>query len=53
MVSRSSAESEYRVIMNITCELVWIRYLLTGFRFAPEGPMRLYYDNQVVHIAEN
>ena len=54
MVSRSSAGSEYRAMVNVTCELIWIRHLLTEFDFAPEYPMRLYCDNQVViHITEN
>jgi len=37
---------------NVTCELVWVRDLLTELHFAPEYPMRLYCDNRV-HIAEN
>jgi len=38
---------------NVTCELVWVRDLLTKLGFASECPMRLYCDNQiVVHIAE-
>ena len=53
-MSRSSAESEYRSMMNIICELVWIRDLLIVLGFALECFMRLYYDNRVaVLIAEN
>ena len=58
MLSRSSVESEYRVMANKTCELVWVRDLLTELDFTPECPMRLYCDNlivenQVFHITEN
>jgi len=35
---------------NVTCELVWVRDLLTKLGFAPECHMKLYCDN---HIAEN
>ena len=53
VMSRSSVKSEYRAMVNVTCEIVWVRDLLTKLDFAPKCPMRLYYDNQVViHIAE-
>jgi len=38
---------------NVICELVWVRDFLTELDFAPECPVRLYCDNQVVHIAED
>ena len=39
---------------NVTCELVWIRDLLSELDLTTECPIRLYYDNHVViHIAEN
>ena len=53
MVSRSSAEVEYRAMANATSELVWIRnhLLLLGF---PVSFARLYCDNQAaLHIANN
>ena len=54
VVSRSSVKSEYRTMENVTCELVWIRELLTELGFAPKCPMRLYCDNEVaIHIAKN
>ena len=54
MVSRSSAESEYHVMTNVTYELVWIRDMFTRLDLAPEYLMRLYCINQtVVHIAKN
>jgi len=38
---------------NVTCELVWVRDLLSERDFPPECPMRLYCDNQVaVHIVK-
>jgi len=48
VVSRSSVESEYRAMENMTCELAWIRGLFTKLDFASECPMRLYCDNLVV-----
>ena len=39
---------------EVTCELVWIRDLLTALDFTLECPMRLHCDNHtLVHIAEN
>ena len=41
-------------MVNVTCELVWVRDLLTEFGFASECLMRLDCDNRaIVHIAEN
>ena len=54
VVSRLSAESEYRAMANVTCELVWIIDLLIELGFASQCLMRLYYDNwAAIHIAEN
>ena len=54
MVSRSSAESEYRMLANVTLELVWIRDLLTKIGFPPKCTMRLYGDSKAtIHIVEN
>ncbi|RVW33384.1 hypothetical protein CK203_094244 [Vitis vinifera] len=33
-VSRSSAESEYRAMASITCELTWLKYLLDDLKLA-------------------
>ena len=39
---------------NVTCELVWIRNLLSELHLLPSFRMRLYYDNNVaIHIEEN
>jgi len=54
VVSRYSADSEYRAMTNITCEMVRVRDLLTSLIFASKYPMRLYCDNQAaIHITEN
>ncbi|GAV59104.1 hypothetical protein CFOL_v3_02637, partial [Cephalotus follicularis] len=60
-VARSSAEAEYRAMAyeyramaNVTCELIWIRQLLSEFGFGDPSPMQLWCDNQAsVHIASN
>ena len=47
-------ESEYGVMVNVTCEIVWVRDLLNELSFTPECPMRSYYNNQTaIHIAKN
>jgi len=49
VVSRFSVESEYRAIVNMTYELVWIENLLTELGLASECPIRLY----CIHIVVN
>ncbi|KAL5570584.1 hypothetical protein UlMin_027159 [Ulmus minor] len=44
-VSRSTAESEYRAIANMTCELVWLLYLLMDFYLAHSQLALLFCDN--------
>nr|ABD63108.1 Copia protein, related [Asparagus officinalis] len=54
VVSRSSAESEYRTMTNVILEMVWIRDLLTEISLPPKCPMDIYGDNKAaIHIAEN
>ncbi|KAL3749975.1 hypothetical protein ACJRO7_011017 [Eucalyptus globulus] len=54
VVARFSAESEYRAMAQVTCELVWIRQLLTKLGFKDLVPMTLWCDNKAaVHIASN
>jgi len=54
VVSQSSAKSKYPTMENVTCELVWVKDLLTEIGFAPEYPIKLYCDNQaVINITEN
>ncbi|CAM8992960.1 unnamed protein product [Rhodiola kirilowii] len=54
VVSRSSAESEYRSMAAVCCELTWLARLLKdmGVHVPPEIP--LYCDNKAaIHIAHN
>lgn len=53
-VSRSSAEAEYRSMATTTCELKWLKSLLSELGIFHKGPMRLHCDNQAaLHIAQN
>ena len=45
IVSRSSAEAEYRAMADTTAEMLWLRSLLIELGFPPEGPMQMYCDN--------
>ena len=45
IVSRSSAEAEYRAMADTTAEMLWLRSLLTELGFPPEGPMQMHCDN--------
>lgn len=54
VVSRSSAEAEYRAMASTTCELVWLRQLLLDLAVPPSSPISLHCDNQAaLHIARN
>jgi len=54
VVSRSSAESEYRAMAQATCEIVWLLQLLTELGIENVIPARLWCDNQAtIHIASN
>lgn len=54
MVSKSSAEAEYRSMASITCELTWLRQLLQDFLISHAQPVTLFCDNQAaIHIAAN
>lgn len=53
-VSRSSAEAEYRSIAATTCELKWLRGLLSTFGIVQPSPMRISCDSQsALHLAQN
>lgn len=47
MVSRSSAEAEYR---SIACELIWLQILMKDLRLLDSLPMKLYCDNKAAMI---
>ena len=54
MVSRSSAEAEYRFMATTTCEVTWLLFLLKDLHVKYDKPVLLYCDNQVaLHIATN
>ena len=54
MVSRSSAEAEFRAMSQGICELLWIKILLRDLRLEPLDYMRLYCDNKAaISIAQN
>ena len=54
MVSRSSAEAEYRSMASTTFEVTWILFLLRDLQAKHEKSVLLYCDNQVaLHRATN
>ncbi|XP_019460078.1 PREDICTED: uncharacterized protein LOC109359838 [Lupinus angustifolius] len=54
VVSRSSAEVEYRAMTLATCEAQWLIYLLQDLHISHSQPVMLYCDNQsALHIAAN
>ncbi|GFY89235.1 hypothetical protein Acr_06g0011750 [Actinidia rufa] len=46
VVSRSSVKAEYRAMVQGTCELMWLRSLLTELGFPAAGTSTLFYDNK-------
>lgn len=54
MVSRSSAEAEYRAFATTTSELIWLQQLLNEFQIGSKSPALIFCDNQsAIHIASN
>ncbi|CAM8883274.1 unnamed protein product [Rhodiola kirilowii] len=54
VVSRSSAESEYRAMAAACCELVWLSRLLTDMGISMASSIPLHCDNKAaIHIAHN
>ncbi|CAM8896855.1 unnamed protein product [Rhodiola kirilowii] len=54
VVSRSSAESEYRAMSTSTCEIVWIHQFLSEIGLKVSVPAKLWCDNQAaLHISSN
>ncbi|WVY93382.1 hypothetical protein V8G54_032470 [Vigna mungo] len=54
VVARSSAEAEYRAMASATCELVWLKQLLSELKFGDITHMTLICDNQAaLHISAN
>ena len=53
-MARSSAEAEYRSMASTTCELKWIKSVLSNLGVTHSMPIQLYCDNQAaLHIAKN
>ncbi|CAM8951474.1 unnamed protein product [Rhodiola kirilowii] len=54
IVSRSSAESEYRAMAAVCSEILWLSRLLSDMKAPVPTPVSLYCDNQAaIHIARN
>ncbi|CAL2257550.1 unnamed protein product [Prunus armeniaca] len=54
VVSRSSAESEYKGIAQGVCEILWLRWLLAEIGFRPNAATKLHCENQsAFEIANN
>ena len=54
VVSRSSAEAEYRGMAHEMCEILWLRKLLWELGLKTKEVMRLYCDNKSARdIADN
>nr|GEY75768.1 integrase, catalytic core [Tanacetum cinerariifolium] len=54
VVSRSSAEAEYRVMASTVSEILWVRWLLKDMQVQLTTPTSLFCDNQAArHIANN
>ena len=54
VVSRSSAESEYRAMAQSMCEIMWLHQLLMEVDIETLVPAKLRCDNQTtLHIASN
>ncbi|CAM8961257.1 unnamed protein product [Rhodiola kirilowii] len=54
VVSRSSAEAEYRAMAQTSCELAWLTRLLQDLQVTVPQPIPLYCDNHAaMHIARN
>ncbi|KAH9650422.1 protein kinase domain-containing protein [Citrus sinensis] len=54
VVSRSTAEAEYRSLADLSCELQWLKALFADLGHFQHDPMTVYCDNQLaLYIAEN
>ncbi|CAH9145120.1 unnamed protein product [Cuscuta epithymum] len=54
VVSRSSAEAEYRAMVVTVSEILWLRWLLRDLSIPQTGPTPLFCDNQAArHFALN
>ena len=45
VVSRSTAEAEYRALSQGLSEMLWVKHLLSELKLLRKGPLRLWCDN--------
>lgn len=54
VVSRSSAEAEFRAMAHGICEGIWLKRVLKELKISDEEPMKMFCDNQsAISIAKN
>ncbi|XP_042983350.1 uncharacterized mitochondrial protein AtMg00810-like [Carya illinoinensis] len=54
VVSRSSAEAEYRALAQTSCEVIWLKALLEDFNIKHSQPVLFYCDSQsAIHLTKN
>ncbi|GKB16801.1 ribonuclease H-like domain-containing protein [Tanacetum coccineum] len=54
VVSRSSAEAEYRALASATCEVIWLTNLLQDLNIKIQKPITMFCDNKAaIQIASN
>jgi hypothetical protein len=54
VVSRSTAEAEYRAMTQGLYEIIWVRNLLSELKVMRKGPSRLHCDNKsAINISNN
>ncbi|XP_071704595.1 uncharacterized protein [Rutidosis leptorrhynchoides] len=54
VVSRSSAEAEYRAMATTVCEIIWIKNLLLDFNIKVKLPVKMFCDNSsAIQISAN
>ncbi|CAA7397818.1 unnamed protein product [Spirodela intermedia] len=50
VVSRSSAEAEFRAMAQVICEAIWIKILLEDLHLYSQGCIKLYCDDQSSNV---
>ncbi|WVZ83587.1 hypothetical protein U9M48_030719 [Paspalum notatum var. saurae] len=53
VVSRSTAEAEYRAMSLVVCEMLWLSSLLSELKVLRKGPMKIWCDNMSAINIEN
>ncbi|KAK1439791.1 hypothetical protein QVD17_05611 [Tagetes erecta] len=52
VVSRSSAEAEYRAMASTVSEVIWVRWLLSELQVHLSSPTPMFCDNQAAHAVD-